>query len=308
MALEDKFLVCLTTAQRAELDQMIADGRHAAAARVPLKADTGPAGVGGRRHRRGPRVLGRDRRPRPQAVRPARARRGRPPPAANGPAVPQAGRRTGSEARRPRLPPAARWEGPVDAADAGRPAGRTGGGGRRLRRDRPPGDEKNVLKPWLKRQWVIPPKANAEFVCGMEGVPDVYACPPAPKRPVVCAGEGGKRPIGHVREPLPVRPTSPAKEDDEYVRNGTADLFVAVGPLAGKRRVEVTERRRRPTSPGCSSGSATTGIPTPAASRWSLTTCRPTSRPSCTRCSSRPRRGGSWAGGSSCTRPSTGRG
>jgi transposase len=92
---------------------------------------------------------------------------------------------------------------------------------------------------------VIPPKANAEFVCAMEGVLEVYARPHDPKRPVVCADEGGKQLIGDVREPLPVRPGAPAKEDYEYERNGTSNLVVAFEPLAGVRRFEVTERKTK---------------------------------------------------------------
>jgi len=34
--------------------------------------------------------------------------------------------------------------------------------------------KKNKLKPWLKKQWCIPPEANAEFVCAMEDVLEVY--------------------------------------------------------------------------------------------------------------------------------------
>src|SRR6185437_900465 len=43
--------------------------------------------------------------------------------------------------------------------------------------------------------------------------------------------------------PLPVRPGSPRREDYEYERNGTANLFMVFEPLAGTRHVEVTERR-----------------------------------------------------------------
>ena len=102
-----------------------------------------------------------------------------------------------------------------------------------------------MLKPWLKQQWVLPPKANAEFVCAMETVLEVYARPPDPRRPVVCADEGGKQLIGDVREALPVRPKSPAKEDYEYARHGTANLFMAFEPLTGARHVEVTERKTK---------------------------------------------------------------
>jgi len=90
---------------------------------------------------------------------------------------------------------------------------------------------------------VLPPKANAGFVAAMEDVLEVYARPYDPKRPQVCFDEGGKQLIGDVRPPLPVRPGSPRREDSEYERNGTANLFMAFEPLAGARRVEVTERR-----------------------------------------------------------------
>jgi len=77
----------------------------------------------------------------------------------------------------------------------------------------------------------------------MEDVLDVYARPYAPRRPQVCFDEGGKQLIGDVRPPLPVRQGGPRREDYEYERNGTANLFMVFEPLAGARRVEVTERR-----------------------------------------------------------------
>ncbi len=95
----------------------------------------------------------------------------------------------------------------------------------------------------MKQQWVIPPKASAAFVANMEDVLEVYAKPYDASRPVVCVDEGGKQLIGEVREPLPVRPGSPAKTDSEYIRGGMANLFVAVEPLAGWRHVEVTQRK-----------------------------------------------------------------
>jgi transposase len=90
---------------------------------------------------------------------------------------------------------------------------------------------------------VLPPKANAGFVAAMEDVLEVYAQPYNPKRPQVCFDEGGKQLIGEVRPPLPVRPGTPRREDYEYERNGTANLFMVFEPLAGVRRVEVTQRR-----------------------------------------------------------------
>jgi hypothetical protein len=77
----------------------------------------------------------------------------------------------------------------------------------------------------------------------MEDVIGVYHRPPDPEDPVVCVDEGGTQLVGDVREPLPVRPGSPATEDCEYERGGVANLFLAFEPLAGKRVVEVTGRR-----------------------------------------------------------------
>ena len=77
----------------------------------------------------------------------------------------------------------------------------------------------------------------------MEDVLDVYARPYDPKRPQVCLDEGGKQLIGDVRPPLPVRAGTPRREDYEYERQGMANLFMVFEPLAGTRRVEVTQRK-----------------------------------------------------------------
>lgn len=103
--------------------------------------------------------------------------------------------------------------------------------------------QKNEIKPWLKQQWVIPPKTSATFVANMEDVLDVYEKPYDPAYPVVCMDEAGKQLIGEVREPLPVRPGSPTKQDSEYKRGGMANLFMAFEPLAGRRHVQVTARK-----------------------------------------------------------------
>ena len=51
--------------------------------------------------------------------------------------------------------------------------------------------------------------------------------------------------MDHSREPLPMTQHNPTKQDYEYVRNGTTNLFVAVEPKAGQRIVSVTERRAK---------------------------------------------------------------
>jgi len=45
------------------------------------------------------------------------------------------------------------------------------------------------------------------------------------------------------RRAVPAAPGRPARVDYEYERNGTANLFMIFEPLAGKRRVKVTDRR-----------------------------------------------------------------
>ncbi|MEZ5577726.1 MAG: IS630 family transposase [Candidatus Competibacteraceae bacterium] len=103
--------------------------------------------------------------------------------------------------------------------------------------------KKNALKPWLRTQWVIPPQANAEFVCAMEDVLDVYTRPYDPARPVVCLDETSKQLVSETRTPLPAEPGQPERVDYEYERQGTANLFMAVEPLTGQRHVTVTDRR-----------------------------------------------------------------
>jgi hypothetical protein len=80
----------------------------------------------------------------------------------------------------------------------------------------------------------------------MEDVLELYAEPYDPERPVACFDECSKELHGQVADPIPVAPGKPAKEDYEYVRNGTANLFVFVEPLAGTRHVTVTDRRTIP--------------------------------------------------------------
>src|SRR6516162_2060360 len=66
---------------------------------------------------------------------------------------------------------------------------------------------------------------------------------PAIPCPVVAIDEGGKQLIGDARPPLPTRPGRPKRVDYEYARGGMANLFLAFEPLAGRRLVEVTQRK-----------------------------------------------------------------
>ena len=84
---------------------------------------------------------------------------------------------------------------------------------------------------------------GAEFVAHMEEVLDLYAEPHDPQRPVVCFDETSTQLLAEVREPLPAQPGRPRREDYEYRREGTRNLFLACEPLAGWRQVAVTRRR-----------------------------------------------------------------
>lgn len=79
----------------------------------------------------------------------------------------------------------------------------------------------------------------------MEDVLEVYHRPHDLNRPLVCMDECSKQLIAEVRDPLPPRPGDVAKYDSEYERRGTANLFMAVEPLAGQRTVQVTDQRKR---------------------------------------------------------------
>ncbi len=91
----------------------------------------------------------------------------------------------------------------------------------------------------------MPTGPSAEYVAAMEDVLEVYHRPHDPSRPLVGMDECSKQWIAEVRDPLPTRPGDVAKYDSEYERRGTAHVFRAVEPLAGKRTVQVTEQRTR---------------------------------------------------------------
>jgi hypothetical protein len=85
----------------------------------------------------------------------------------------------------------------------------------------------------------------------MEAVLDLYHEPYDPSCPVVCLDERPCQLIKHVRTPQPMRaacgakPARPAREDYEYERCGTTNVFLAVEPLTGVRRVWVRTQRRQ---------------------------------------------------------------
>jgi hypothetical protein len=77
----------------------------------------------------------------------------------------------------------------------------------------------------------------------MEDVLAGYTRPIDPDQPLVCFDELNKQQVKEVRTPIPAAPGQPERDDDEYERNGTSNLFMFFAPLQGWRHVNVTDRR-----------------------------------------------------------------
>jgi hypothetical protein len=103
--------------------------------------------------------------------------------------------------------------------------------------------QENELKPWLKKEWCIPPEQSGEFVCHMEDILEVYRRPPNPKQPLVCMDELPYQLVSETRAPLPPRPGQPQRYDYEYKREGVVNIFMVFAPLLGQRWTRVTKRR-----------------------------------------------------------------
>ena len=98
------------------------------------------------------------------------------------------------------------------------------------------------LKPWQKKMWCVP-KLDAEYVARMEDVLALYAEPADSKRPVVCFDETPRQLIGEARVTVRAEPGKRARYDYEYVRNGTANVFMFVDVHRPWRHAKVTDRR-----------------------------------------------------------------
>ena len=97
----------------------------------------------------------------------------------------------------------------------------------------------------MKACWCIPPKANADFVCAMEDVLEVYQRDYGEDEVLVCMDETSRQQVRESRVSRPVQPGAPAIYDYEYERCGVSNLFMLFAPLEGWRRVEVTARRTK---------------------------------------------------------------
>jgi len=79
----------------------------------------------------------------------------------------------------------------------------------------------------------------------MEDVLSLYAEPYDAKRPKVNFDETSRQLVADRHPPLAASEGRPRREDYEYERKGTRNLFIVCEPQAGWRHVEVTERRTK---------------------------------------------------------------
>jgi hypothetical protein len=79
----------------------------------------------------------------------------------------------------------------------------------------------------------------------MEDVLDVYKREYNKDFPVVCMDETSKQLTKETRVIIPMQTGKPERYDTEYERNGTVNIFVGVEPLKGKRKLKVTDQRKK---------------------------------------------------------------
>ena len=88
-------------------------------------------------------------------------------------------------------------------------------------------------------------RITAEYRERMYGLLELYARPYNAAEPVVCVDEKSKQLLQQTRSPIAAGPGQGAKEDYEYKRNGTRNIFVAVEPKGARRLIEVTRQRTK---------------------------------------------------------------
>jgi len=115
----------------------------------------------------------------------------------------------------------------------------------------------NQVKPHLSKYWCIPKANDASFVAHMEDVLSIYKRAYNPEIPVICMDEKPIQLLDEIRERITAKPlrldpnTNIAKQgqveklDAEYVRCGTASIFMFCEPLGGWRHVIARENRKR---------------------------------------------------------------
>lgn len=115
----------------------------------------------------------------------------------------------------------------------------------------------NQVKPHLSKYWCIPKENDADFVAHMEDILGIYQRPYDPEVPVVCMDEKPVQLLDEISKRInakPIRndpntglpkPGEVEKVDSEYMRCGTASIFMFTEPLGGWRHVVALKSRKR---------------------------------------------------------------
>ena len=90
--------------------------------------------------------------------------------------------------------------------------------------------------------WCVP-ELNDDYIARMEDVLETYERPYDRAQPVVCFDEKPATLHADVRPPTPAEPGREARRDSEYQRCGSANVFCAVEPKAGRHFTFVTPNR-----------------------------------------------------------------
>jgi len=90
--------------------------------------------------------------------------------------------------------------------------------------------------------WVVA-DLDEDYIAKMEDVLATYEQPYDPQQPVVCLDEKSVTLHADVRPPSPAQPGREARRDNEYERRGTANVFCAVEPKAGRHFTFATPDR-----------------------------------------------------------------
>jgi transposase len=87
---------------------------------------------------------------------------------------------------------------------------------------------------------------NDDYISKMEDVLETYERPYDPQEPVVCLDEKPVTLHADIRSATLAKPGREARRDNEYKRNGTANIFCAVEPKAGRHFTFATPDRSAP--------------------------------------------------------------
>lgn len=96
----------------------------------------------------------------------------------------------------------------------------------------------------MKKQWCIT-TIDGEYIARMEDILDLYDCAESPGVARLCFDERPCQLLKDTVLPLPMKKQQPAKEDYEYIRNGTCVLLLAYDIDCGKRYLQVRAQRTK---------------------------------------------------------------